>query len=94
VTEGIAHRSIHCWGCALSSSRLMGAGQYQAIVTEAQHIQGSIVLGHRRETRHVSYSLVAAEDVEQSAVQHCSKPAPQTLQLERVTAADSTSITR
>jgi hypothetical protein len=39
---------------ALSSSRLMGAGQYQAIVTEAPHIQGSIVLGHRRETRHVS----------------------------------------
>src|SRR6267142_2240925 len=26
------------------------------IVTEAQHIQGSIVLGHRRETRHVSWS--------------------------------------
>jgi len=54
------------------------------IVTEAQHIQGSIVLGHRRQTRHVSWSLVAVEGVEQSAVQHRLKPAPQTLQLERV----------
>ena len=54
------------------------------IVTEAQHIQGSIVLGHRRETRHVSWSLVAVEGVEQSAVQHRLKPAPQTPQMERV----------
>src|SRR5262245_34879551 len=28
------------------------------LVTEAQHIQRSIVLGHRRKTRHVSWSLV------------------------------------
>ena len=54
------------------------------IVTEAQHIQGSTVMGHRRQTRHVSRSLVAVQGVEQSAVQHGLKPAPQTLQPERV----------
>jgi hypothetical protein len=54
------------------------------IVTEAQHIQGSVVLGHRRQARHISWSLVAVEGVEQSAVQHRREPAPQTLQLERV----------
>ena len=54
------------------------------IVAEAQHIQGSIVLGHRRQARHVSWSLVAVERVEQSAVQYGLKPAPQSLQVERV----------
>src|ERR1019366_6848401 len=56
------------------------------LIAEAQHIQGSIVLGHRRYTRRVSCSLVVVvvEGVEQSAVQHRLKPAPQTLQLERV----------
>src|SRR5437870_12941636 len=58
------------------------------IVTEAQHIQNSIVLGHRRQTRHVSWSLLAVEGVEQSAVQHCLKPAPQTLQMERVSRSE------
>jgi hypothetical protein len=54
------------------------------IVTEAQHVQGSIVLGHRRQTGHVSWSLVAVQGAEQSAVQHRLQPAPQTLQLECV----------
>src|SRR5207247_6435547 len=58
------------------------------IVTEAQHIQGSIVLGHRRQTRHVSWSLLAVECVEQSAVKHRLKHAPQTLQLERVSRSE------
>jgi hypothetical protein len=31
------------------------------LVTEAQDIQASIVLGHRRQTRHVSSPLVAVE---------------------------------
>src|SRR5437867_9496818 len=30
------------------------------IVTEAQHIQGAITPGHRRQTRHVSWPLVAS----------------------------------
>jgi hypothetical protein len=58
------------------------------IITEAQHIQDSIVLGHGCQTRHVSRSLVAGEGVEQSAVQHRLKPAPQTLQLERVSRSE------
>jgi hypothetical protein len=56
----------------------------RTIITEAQHIKGSIEFGHRRETRHVSWSLVAIEGVEESGVQYRLKPAPQTLQLERV----------
>src|SRR6202011_2089687 len=54
------------------------------IVTEAQHIQSSIVLGYPRQTCRVSWSLVAVKGVEQSAVQYCLKHAPQTFQLERV----------
>src|SRR5260370_4611735 len=34
------------------------------IVTEAQHIQGSIVFGHRRQTRQVSWPLAAVEGVD------------------------------
>jgi hypothetical protein len=60
------------------------------IVTEAQHIQGSIVLGHRRQARYVSWSLVAVEGVKQSAVQHRLKRAPQTLQMERVGRSECT----
>jgi hypothetical protein len=55
-----------------------------AIVTEAQHIQGSIVLSHRCQTRDVSWSLVGTEGVEQSAVQHRLERPSQALQLERV----------
>ncbi len=41
------------------------------IVTETQHIKSPIVLGHRRQTRRVSCSLiVVVEGVKQSAVQH------------------------
>jgi len=58
------------------------------IVTEAQHVQGSTVFGHRRQTRHVSWSLVAVEGVEQSAVQHRLEPAPQTLHLESVSRSE------
>src|SRR5262245_44016575 len=58
------------------------------IVTEAQHIQGSMVRGHQRETRPVSWSLLGVEGVEQSTVQHRLKPAPQTLQLERVSRSE------
>jgi hypothetical protein len=54
------------------------------LVTEAQHIQGPIVFGYRRQTRHVSWTLIGVERVEQSAVQHRFKPAPQTLQMNRV----------
>jgi hypothetical protein len=46
------------------------------------------VLGHRRQTRHVIWSLVAVEGVEQSAVQQRLKPAPQTLQLQRVSRSE------
>lgn len=59
-----------------------------AIVTETQHIQGSIVLGHRRKIRHVYCSLLAVESVEQSGVQHRVELAPQTLQLERVSRSE------
>jgi hypothetical protein len=45
---------------------------------------GSKLLLYVRQTRHVSGSLVAVEGVEQSAVQHRLKPAPQALQLEGV----------
>ena len=58
------------------------------IVTEAQHVQSSIVLGHRRQTRHVLCLLVAVESVKQSAVQNRLKPAPQTLQLEGVSRSE------
>ena len=58
-----------------------GVGSF---VAEAQHIQGPVVLGHRRETRHVPWSLVGVEGVEQSAVQHRREPASQPFQLERV----------
>ncbi len=58
------------------------------IVTEAQHIHGSIVLGHRCQTRRVSWSLVTVEGVEQPAVQHRLKPSPQTLQLEGVSRSE------
>src|SRR6266498_5470278 len=51
-------------------------------------MQGCIVLGHRRQTRHVSWSLVAVEGVEQAAVQHRLEPAPQTLQLECVSRSE------
>jgi hypothetical protein len=73
----------------------MGCGPVSGtIVTKAQHIQGSIVLGQRRQTRHVSWSLVAVEGVEQSAVQHRRKPAPQRSSWNASTAANSTSIPR
>ena len=58
------------------------------IVTEAQHIKGFTVLGHRRETRHVPRSLGAVEGVEQSGVQDRLKPASQTLQLECVSPSE------
>jgi hypothetical protein len=58
------------------------------IVTEPQHIQGPIVLGHRCETRCVSLSLVAVAGVEHSTVQHCLKRALQTLQLKRVSRSE------
>jgi hypothetical protein len=54
------------------------------LVAEAQHIQGSIVLGHPGQARHVSWSLFAIKGVEQSAIQHCLETAPQALQMERV----------
>jgi len=54
------------------------------IITEAQHIHGSVALGYRRQTGHVSWPLVAVEGMEQSAVQHRLKPVAQTLQMERV----------
>ena len=54
------------------------------IVAEAQHIQGSSVLGHRRQTRHVNRPLIAIASVKQSAVQHRLKRPPQTLEVERV----------
>ena len=53
-------------------------------IAEAQHIQGSIALGHRRQTRDVAWPLIAIEGVEQSAVQHRLKHATQTPQLKRV----------
>src|SRR5208282_1309851 len=56
------------------------------IVTKAQHVQGSVVLGHRRKTCHVSRPFVAVsfEGVEQSAVEHGPNHASQTLEMERV----------
>ena len=53
-------------------------------VAEAQHVQGSTLLGHRRQTRHVPRSFVAVKGVEQAAVHHRRKLAPQALQLECV----------
>jgi hypothetical protein len=53
-------------------------------VAEAQHIQGSSVLGRRRQTQHVASPLVTIEGVEQSTVQHRVERATQTHQLERV----------
>jgi len=74
---------------ALSSSWLTGVrASTGTIVTETQHIQGSIVLDHRRQARHVSWSLAAIEGMEQPAVQHRVKPAPQTLQLGRVSRSE------
>jgi hypothetical protein len=64
------------------------------IVTEAQHVQGSIVFGHRRQTRHVSWSLVAVEGVEQSAVQHRLNLRPKRSSWNASAAANSTSIPR
>jgi hypothetical protein len=58
------------------------------IITEAQHMERCIVLSDRCQTCCVSRSLVAIEGVEQSAVQHCLKLAPQTLQLERVSRSE------
>ena len=52
------------------------------------------MLGHRRETRHVSWSLVAVEGVEQSAVEHRIKRAPQRCNWNASAAANSTSIPR
>src|SRR5262245_33223205 len=54
-----------------------------AIVTEAQHVQGSTVLGHRRLATYPGLSSPPKVS-EQSAVQHRLEHAPQTLQLERV----------
>ena len=53
-------------------------------VTEAQHVQRSIVLGDRRETGDVSWSLVGIEDVKKSAVHHSFEGAAQARELERV----------
>ena len=54
------------------------------LVAEAQHIQGSIVLGNPGQARHVSWSLVAIKGVEESAIQHRLETAPQALQMERI----------
>src|SRR5262249_30518283 len=57
----------------------------RTLVTEAQYIQCSTVVGNRRQARHVSCSLVEViEGVEQSAVQHRPKLSPETLQLQCV----------
>src|ERR1022692_3184533 len=58
------------------------------IVTEAQHIQGSIELGHRRKARHVSWPLATVEGVKQPAVQDRLKHASHTLQRERVSRSE------
>jgi hypothetical protein len=54
------------------------------IVAEAQHVQGSVVRGHRRQASHISWTLLAVEGVEQSAVQHRLERSPQALQMERI----------
>jgi len=56
----------------------------EQILKESDHIQTETGV----KTRHVSWSLVAVEGVEQSAVQHRLKHAPQTLQLERVSRSE------
>src|SRR6516165_10523616 len=76
-TAGVERRSY----CFLTDGVRSDIG---TIVTEAQHVHGSTVLGHRCQARHVLWSLVAVEGVEESAVQYGLKPAPQTLQRERV----------
>ena len=54
------------------------------VLAEAHHVQGSIALGHRRETRHVPWSLVAVEGMEESTVQHRIESPPQAIELQRV----------
>jgi hypothetical protein len=58
------------------------------VVAEAEHIQRSIVLGHRRQTRHIPWSLLAVEGVEEPAVDHRLKPALQTLEVECVSRSE------
>jgi hypothetical protein len=55
-----------------------------ALVTEAEYVNSSIALGHRRETRYVTWSLVIVERMEQPAVEHRLEPASQPLQRKRV----------
>ena len=70
---------------ALSSCWLIGVrAGIGPVVTETQNAHSSVALGHRRETRHVAWSLVAVEGMEQGAVEHRLKSEAQTLQLERV----------
>jgi hypothetical protein len=45
-------------------------------VTEAQQVEWSVVFGYGRQTRHVAWSLVTVECVQQTAVQHRLKPTP------------------
>src|SRR5829696_1999299 len=54
------------------------------LVAEAQDMQGPVVLGHRRQAGHISWSFLTVEGVEQPAVQHRREPAPQPLQPQRV----------
>ena len=56
----------------------------RANITETRQMEGSIVFGHRRETRHAFSLLVVVKGVEQSAAQRRLEPALQTRQLERV----------
>ena len=63
-------------------------------VTEAQHVQGSIVLGHRGQARYVSWPLAAVKRVEQPAVQHRLKQRPKRFSWSALAAAKSTSIPR
>src|ERR1700722_2490574 len=49
------------------------------VVTEAQYVQSSVVVGYRRQTRRVSWPLFGVEGVEESGIQHGLKGALQAL---------------
>jgi hypothetical protein len=55
-----------------------------ALVAEAQHIERSAMLGHRRQARRIGRSLRGVEGVKQAAIQHRLKPATQSFQVEGI----------
>jgi hypothetical protein len=66
--------AMECCSQHLPGDRVRGA--LGTGVAEAQQVQGAAGLGHRGQTGHVAWPLLAVDAVEEPAVQHGLEPAP------------------